>query len=242
MDMGQSGSRNEANGSTSIPIFDRHPQFFRYVREVFISRDFAVGWIAASKATAHRAKMAVLPPMRLSPRYEGSGWLPDFLGSDAGVVHLHFRPPEFFRSRCGQKNGAPEEDNTGLKRILIVEDNELHLRLLNDLLKVHGYKILKTEYGREAVKLARNNSPDLILMDIKLPDLSGFEVTRLLKQDDQTKCIPIIAVTAFALPEDERKAFDSGCDGYIAKPIMIQAFLRTVRNPPGKAAWRRLCS
>jgi two-component system, cell cycle response regulator DivK len=230
MDMGQSGSRNEANGSTSIPIFNRHPQFFRYVREVFTSLDFAVGRIAASKATAHRAKMAVLPPMRLSPRYEGGGWLPDFLGSDAGVVHLHFRLPEFFRSRCGQKNGAPEEDNTGLKRILIVEDNELHLRLLNDLLKIHGYQILKTESGRAAVKLARDNSPDLILMDIKLPDLCGLEATRLLKQDDQTKCIPIIAVTAFAMRGDEGKALESGCDGYISKPIMIRSFLHTVRK------------
>jgi two-component system, cell cycle response regulator DivK len=89
---------------------------------------------------------------------------------------------------------------------------------------------LKTEYGQEAVKLARNNSPDLILMDIKLPDLSGLDVTRLLKQDDQTKCIPIIAVTAFAMPEDERKAFDSGCDGYISKPIMIHSFLHTVQR------------
>ena len=228
--MGQFGSWNEAKGSTSIPIFDRHPLFFRYAREVFTDTGFLVGRIAASQATGHRAKMAVLPPMSLSPRYEGGDWLPSLLVSDASAVHLHLRLLEFLRSRCNQKDGAAEEDNKGLKRILIVEDNELHLRLLNDLLRVHGYEILKTEYGQEAIKLARDNSPDLILMDIKLPDLSGLEVTRLLKQDDQTKCIPIIAVTAFAMRGDEEKALESGCDGYISKPIMIHSFLHTVQR------------
>ena len=138
--------------------------------------------------------------------------------------HRNFYDPDAL------ENGAAEEANRVLKRILIVEDNELHFRLLNDLLEVHSYKILKTEYGREAVKLARNNSPDLILMDIKLPDLSGLDVTRLLKQDDQTKRIPIIAVTAFAMPGDERKALESGCDGYISKPVMIHSFLHTVQR------------
>ena len=159
--------------------------------------------------------------------------MPSFLVSDASVTpvsfiftfdHRNFYDPDAL------ENGAAEEANRVLKRILIVEDNELHFRLLNDLLEVHGYKILKTEYGREAVKLARNNSPDLILMDIKLPDLSGLDVTRLLKQDDQTKRIPIIAVTAFAMPGDERKALESGCDGYISKPVMIHSFLHTVRR------------
>ena len=216
--MGQFGSWNEAKGSTSIPIFDRHPLFFRYAREVFTDTGFLVGRIAASQATGHRAKMAVLPPMSLSPRYEGGDWLPSLLVSDASAAHLHLRLLEFLRSRCNRKDGAAEEDN------------ELHLRLLNDLLRVHGYEILKTEYGQEAIKLARDNSPDLILMDIKLPDLSGLEVTRLLKQDDQTKCIPIIAVTAFAMSGDEGKALESGCDGYISKPIMIHSFLHTVQR------------
>jgi two-component system cell cycle response regulator DivK len=174
--------------------------------------------------------MAVVPPMSLFPRNEGSGWLPSLIVSDASAVHLHLRLAEFFQFRCGRKNAAPEEDNKGLKRILIVEDNELHLRLLNDLLRAHGYEILKTEYGQEAIKLARDNSPDLILMDIKLPDLCGFEVTRLLKQDDHTRCIPIIAVTAFAMRGDEGKALESGCDGYISKPIMIHSFLHTVQR------------
>jgi len=110
--------------------------------------------------------------------YAGDGCLPSYLVSNIGIFHLHFRLPEFLRSSRRHKNGAAEEANRVLKRILIVGDNELHLRLLNDLLKVHGYEILKTEYGQEAVKLARDNSPDLILMDIKLPDLSISPVLR----------------------------------------------------------------
>jgi two-component system cell cycle response regulator DivK len=100
--------------------------------------------------------------------------------------------------------------------------------LLNDLLEVHGYEILKTGQGLEAIKLAQDNKPDLILMDIQLPDLSGLDVTRLLKQDDQTKCIPIIAVTAFAMLGDEASALESGCDAYISKPVILHNLLRMV--------------
>jgi two-component system cell cycle response regulator DivK len=99
---------------------------------------------------------------------------------------------------------------------------------LNDLLNVQGYEILKTSEGLEAIDLARDKQPDLILMDIKLPDICGLDATRLLKQDDLTKSIPIIAVTAFATPGDETKALESGCDGYITKPVFIQNLLRTI--------------
>ena len=102
------------------------------------------------------------------------------------------------------------------------------MRLLNDLFEFHGYEILKTGHGLEAIKLARDNKPDLILMDIQLPDLSGLDVTHLLKQDDQTKCIPIIAVTAFAMPGDKAKALGSGCDADIAKPVILHNLLRIV--------------
>ena len=99
---------------------------------------------------------------------------------------------------------------------------------MNDLLNVQGYEILKTSEGLEAIDLARDKQPDLILMDIKLPDICGLDATRLLKQDDLTKSIPIIAVTAFATPGDETKALESGCDGYITKPVFIQNLLRTI--------------
>jgi two-component system, cell cycle response regulator DivK len=117
-----------------------------------------------------------------------------------------------------------------VKRILIVEDNKLSLTLLNDFLKVQGYEILKTSEGWEAINLARDKQPDLILMDIRLPDISGFDVTRLLKRDDKTKSIPIIAVTVFATSGDESKALESGCDGYITKPVIIDNLLRTIES------------
>jgi two-component system cell cycle response regulator DivK len=116
------------------------------------------------------------------------------------------------------------------KRILIVEDNPPCLLLLKDLLEVRGYEILKTRKGLEAINLARDNRPDLILMDIRLPDISGLDATRLLKQDHQTKCIPIIAVTAFAMRGDKAKALESGCDAYIAKPITLDNLLRIVES------------
>jgi two-component system, cell cycle response regulator DivK len=89
---------------------------------------------------------------------------------------------------------------------------------------------LKTSSGWEAIDLARDKQPDLILMDMKPPDISGFDVTRLLKQDDQTKNIPIIAVTAFATSGYETKALKSGCDGYITKPVIIHNLLRTIES------------
>ena len=116
------------------------------------------------------------------------------------------------------------------KRILIVEDNETDVRLLKDILETRGYNILQTRDGLEAIDLAVVNLPDLILMDIQLPGMSGLEVTRLLRGDERSRRIPIIAVTAFAMGWHEREALDSGCDAYIAKPISIFGFLRTVET------------
>jgi two-component system cell cycle response regulator DivK len=116
------------------------------------------------------------------------------------------------------------------KRIMIVEDHELNMRLMNDLLEAHGYDIIKTGDGEAAYDLAREGAPDLILMDIQLPGASGLEVARWLKDDARTRHIPIIAVTAFAMRGDERRALESGCDAYIAKPIMVQDFLRKLES------------
>ena len=104
------------------------------------------------------------------------------------------------------------QQNARRNRLLVVEDNPVSLRLLKQLLKAHGYEVLGTPEGLQALDLAREEQPDLILMDIRLPDISGLEVTRLLKQDDRTETIPIIAVTALASPEYERKGLESGCD------------------------------
>ena len=114
------------------------------------------------------------------------------------------------------------------KTVLIVEDNELNMKLLNDLLQANGYDTLQASDGFEAMELTRNRRPDLVLMDIQLPNISGLEVIRQLKGDDDTAHIPVIAVTAFAMKGDEEKFSDGGCDGYIAKPISVPAFLETV--------------
>ncbi len=116
------------------------------------------------------------------------------------------------------------------KRVLIVEDNDLNMKLFHDLLEAHGYATLQTKDGMEALKLARQHHPDLILMDIQLPEVSGLEVTKWIKEDDDLKAIPIIAVTAFAMKGDEEKILEGGCEGYIAKPISVVNFLQTVER------------
>jgi two-component system cell cycle response regulator DivK len=127
-----------------------------------------------------------------------------------------------------------EPPRSAPKRILIVEDNELNMKLLNDVLEAYGYEIFKTGSGIAVLELARQHGPDLILIDIQLPDISGLDAVRQLKENSQTKSIPVIAVTAFAMAGDERRALDSGCDGYIAKPIMLREFLATVERFLGR--------
>jgi two-component system, cell cycle response regulator DivK len=116
------------------------------------------------------------------------------------------------------------------KRILVVEDDRLSLILLRQLLTAQGYEILHSSEGWDGINRARNEQPDLIVMDINLPDISGLDATLLLKKDDQTKNIPIIAVTAFVTPADKANAFSSGCDAYIAKPVNMSDLLGTVET------------
>jgi two-component system, cell cycle response regulator DivK len=111
------------------------------------------------------------------------------------------------------------------KRILVVEDNELNMKLLNDVLEAHGYDVLTTGEGAVAIAWARQYRPDLILMDLQLPDMSGLEVTQQLKAAAATASIPIVAVTAFAMAGDEKKALEHGCDAYVAKPIDLRKLL-----------------
>lgn len=120
--------------------------------------------------------------------------------------------------------------NTDRKRILIVEDNDLNLKLFRDLLSAHGYETLETKDGFEAVKLAQEFKPDLILMDIQLPEISGLDVTRNIKNDPALEHIPIVAVTAFAMKDDEEKILRAGCQAYMSKPISIAPFLHTIRK------------
>ena len=116
------------------------------------------------------------------------------------------------------------------KTVLIVEDNELNMKLFNDLLEAHGYTTIQTNSGVEAVELARRHRPNLILMDIQLPEVSGLEVTQWLKDDEELRSIPIVAITAFAMKGDEEKIRQGGCEAYLSKPISVVKFLETVRN------------
>lgn len=116
------------------------------------------------------------------------------------------------------------------KTVLIVEDNELNMKLFNDLLEARGYNVLQTRSGVEAVQIVRDKMPDLILMDIQLPEVSGLQVTQWIKDDPALKHIPVIAVTAFAMKGDEEKIRQGGCEAYLSKPISVANFLETVRN------------
>ena len=116
------------------------------------------------------------------------------------------------------------------KTVLIVEDNELNMKLFNDLLEAHGYRVLQTREGLSALDIARRHKPDLILMDIQLPEVSGIEVTKWLKEDDSLRHIPVVAVTAFAMKGDEEKIREGGCEAYISKPISVGTFLATING------------
>ena len=122
-----------------------------------------------------------------------------------------------------------------MKTVLIVEDNELNMKLFNDLLEAHGYATLKTSDGIEAIELARTHHPALILMDIQLPEVSGLEVTKWLKEDDELHVIPVIAVTAFAMKGDEERIRQGGCEAYVSKPISVPKFIETIKTYLGDA-------
>ena len=123
------------------------------------------------------------------------------------------------------------------KTVMIVEDNELNMKLFNDLLRANGYSTLPMRNGYEALDALKEHRPDLIIMDIQLPEISGLEVTKRIKQDeDETlRAIPIIAVTAFAMKGDEERIRQGGCEGYLSKPISVASFIATVKSFVGEA-------
>lgn len=131
-------------------------------------------------------------------------------------------------TRLGQTMNSPAAVSGQTKTVLIVEDNELNMKLFHDLLEANGYRVLQTRDGLSALDLAHHHMPDLIIMDIQLPEVSGIEVTKWLKEDDELKSIPVIAVTAFAMKGDEEKIREGGCEAYISKPISVLSFLQTV--------------
>ncbi|MFD1610556.1 response regulator [Sphingomonas tabacisoli] len=114
------------------------------------------------------------------------------------------------------------------KKVLVVEDNELNLKLFCDLLRAHNYVAEPVRDGREAVQRAREFEPDLVIMDIQLPNVSGLELIETLKADDQLKPIPIMAVTAYAAKGDEERIRAAGAEAYVSKPISVMRFVESV--------------
>ena len=116
------------------------------------------------------------------------------------------------------------------KTVLVVEDNELNMKLFKDLLEAHGMNAIETRDGLNVLDIAREHKPDLILMDIQLPEVSGLDVTKMLKADEELKSIPVIAVTAFAMKGDEQKIREGGCQDYISKPISVSNFIEVIQK------------
>ncbi len=116
------------------------------------------------------------------------------------------------------------------KTVLVIEDNDVNMKLLHDVLEARGYNVLQAKEGMEGLRMAREQRPDLILMDIQLPDVSGLEVTKWLKDDENLKTTPVIAVTILATDSDRKRILAEGCDGHIPKPISISNFLETVER------------
>ena len=114
------------------------------------------------------------------------------------------------------------------QKLLVVEDNELNLKLFCDLLRAHGYEAEPVRDGREAVERTRAFSPDLIIMDIQMPHVSGLELIEQLKADEDLKAIPVMAVTAYAAKGDEERIRDAGAEGYVSKPISVMKFVEAV--------------
>ena len=124
------------------------------------------------------------------------------------------------------------------QKILVVEDNELNLKLFCDLLRAHGYETEAVRDGREALARARAFAPDLVVMDIQMPHISGLELIEQMKADDGLRAIPIMAVTAYAAKGDEERIRDAGAEGFVSKPISVLKFVEAVRALLGAAAAR----
>lgn len=125
-------------------------------------------------------------------------------------------------------HNGPKTSTGVLRRVLVVEDNDLNGKLFKDLLGAQGYGVIHTRDGVEAFRLARAHRPDLILMDLQLPEVPGLEVARWLQEDSGLRAIPIVAVTAFTTPGDEERAREIGCSAYLTKPISVRPFLETI--------------
>lgn len=115
-------------------------------------------------------------------------------------------------------------------RILVVEDNDRNLKLVRDVLVFHGFEVVEARTGEEGVALARERPPDLVLMDLQLPGIDGTEALRQLRESDATSAVPVVALTAFAMTEDDQRARSAGFDGYLSKPVSVRGLPEQVRG------------
>ncbi len=122
-----------------------------------------------------------------------------------------------------------------MSTILVVEDNENNLMLVRDVLELKGHKVLEAMTGADGLRLAAEGKPDLILMDIQLPDIDGISALARLRADSATRAIPVLAVSASVMPEEQQKITASGFEGFIAKPLNMKSFLQTIERFVGKA-------
>lgn len=115
-----------------------------------------------------------------------------------------------------------------MKKILIIEDNALNMKLFNDVLVANGYETLQSFTGLDVIENCEKFSPDLVVLDIQLPEISGFDIIKIIRAHDTFKHLPVLAITAFAMHGDEKKILDSGCSAYLSKPISVGHFLDQV--------------
>jgi two-component system cell cycle response regulator DivK len=210
------------------------------------------GWYPASSGFAETAQAGLLRTENYFPVVFGSRRddptlilaAPTALIRAAGAHHWAlFNMTRSHRTK--RNDGKPSRGRNGAaldgrsarsKTVMIVEDNELNMKLFHDLLEAYGYHPIGTRNGIEALDLARKHRPDLILMDIMLPEVSGLDVTKWLKEDAELKAIPVVAVTAFAMKGDEERIREAGCEAYLSKPIQVAQFIETIQRFSGPAS------
>jgi CheY-like chemotaxis protein len=147
-----------------------------------------------------------------------------------------FRSPSFLSLLGGPVTQTPNTTKT----VLLVEDNEDNRFIYATALRYAGYEVIEAVSGRQGIESARTHRPDLILMDISIPDVDGWEATIVLKADPLTRAIPIIAVTAHVLPGDERRSMEAGCDGYLAKPVAPATLIAEVDQRLGRTSFPQI--
>ncbi len=124
-------------------------------------------------------------------------------------------------------------ESTSHRKVLIVEDHKMNMRMFTDILEAHGYEVVQATDGEQGCAMAKEHGPDLILMDIQLPGMSGLQATEWLKRDEGLRNIPVVALTAFAMKGEQQAIRDVGCDGYVSKPFTIRGLVETVERHIG---------